>query len=147
MKSLARTLLESSYNFMTTLQIHTDAENSIISCQRFSEKNILYLLPDQLRHIFDDLYQARIIGRDKLGSSTVGETAEILWATIHSHEVMADFYKHDIKRHPFITPIFSRFLITANILEPLQEIYQMKREIKMLSTNSDCHNGRLDNIK
>ena len=41
-------------------------------------ENILSLLYDQLKQIFDDLYWARILGRDNLGSSTVDETAAIL---------------------------------------------------------------------
>ena len=90
--------------------------------QVFSEKNILSLLSDQLRYIFDNLYRDHIMGRDKLGSSTVDESATMLWAMLHMHEVMAEFYKHDIKRHPSITSIFVRFLITARILEPLQDI-------------------------
>ena len=40
MQSVARKLLESSYNFMMTLLIYTDAEISILPCQGFSEKNI-----------------------------------------------------------------------------------------------------------
>ena len=38
MQILARMLLESSYNFMTTVLINTDADISIVSCQGFSEK-------------------------------------------------------------------------------------------------------------
>ena len=60
---------------------------------------------------------------------------------------MEDFYKHEIKRHPFITSIFVRFLVTAKIYEPLQEIYHMKRDIKVLITKSDHYHGRLTNLK
>ena len=109
-----------------------DADIRILSCQVFLEKNILSLLSDHLRQSFDDLYRDRILGRDTLGSSTVDETPTIMWDTIKSHEVMVDFSKHKIKRHPPITSIFARFLITAKIYEPLQEIYQMKRDIKFL---------------
>ena len=146
-QSLAHTLLGSSYNFMMKLLVHTDAEISIMSCQGLSDKSTLSLLSDQLMHIFDDFYRARIMGRGKLGSSTVDETATILRAVLQSHEVMVEFSKHNIKCHPSITSIFFRFLITANILEPLQEIYQMKRDIKALITKLDCHHGRLDNIE
>ena len=73
-----------------------------------------------MRHILYDLYQARIMGRDKLGYSIVDETANILWATLQSHEVMAEFTKHNIKRHPSIKFIYVRFLITAKIYGPLQ---------------------------
>ena len=128
---------------MMTLLIHTDAEIIILLCQGLSEKTILSLLSDQLRHIFGDLYWARILGRDKLGSSTVDKTAKILWATLQIHEVMAKFSKHEIKRHLSITSIFVRFLITANISDPLQDNSQMKRYIKVLSTKSDRHHGRL----
>ena len=94
---------------MVTLLIHTDAEIRIILCQGFSEKNILSLLSDQLRQIFDDFYRDRIMGRKKLGSSTVDENAAILWSMLHSHEVMAEFSKHEVKCHPSITSIFSAF--------------------------------------
>ena len=87
-------LLESAYNFMVPLRIHMDADSSIISCQGFSEKKILYLLSDHLRQIFDDLYWARILGRDNLGSSIVDNTATILWVMLQSNEVMAEFYKN-----------------------------------------------------
>ena len=53
---------------------------------------------------------------------------------------MTEFSKHRIKTDPSITSIFFRFLITAKISEPLQEIYQMKRDINVLSTKSDRHN-------
>ena len=134
MQSLPHTLLESYYDFTMTLIIHTDAEISIMLCQGFSEENILSLLSNHMRHIFDDLYRDHILGRDKLGSSTVDKTSAILWDTLQSHELMSEFSKHDIKRHPSITFIFVCFIITANILEPLQEIYYMKRDIKVLST-------------
>ena len=100
-----------------------------------------------MRHIFDDLYQACIMGRGDLGSSTLYETATILWETLQIHEVMVEFSKPDIKRLPSITSIFVRFLITAKILEPIKEISQMKRYIKVLSTKSDHYPGRLANLK
>ena len=105
-QSLAPTLLDSFYNFMMTLLIHTDAEISILPCQGFSEKNILSLLSDQPGNIFDELYQACILGREKLVSSTVDNTTTILWAVTQSHEVMEKFSKHKIKRHPSITSKF-----------------------------------------
>ena len=110
-------------------------------------KNLISLLSDQMRQIFDDMYWARILGRDMLGSSTMDETAAILWAVLNSHEVMSEFYKYKIKRHLSIKSIFVRFLITTNISEPLQEIIQMKRDIKLLSTKSDYHQVRLNNLK
>ena len=60
---------------------------------------------------------------------------------------MADFSKHKIKQHPSITSIFVRFLITAKISEPLQDISQMKIDIKVLINKLDRHHGRLTNIK
>ena len=110
-------------------------------------KNLISLLSDHMRQIFDDMYWARILGRDMLGSSTMDETAAILWAVLNSHEVMSEFYKYKIKRHLSIKSIFVRFLITTNISEPLQEIIQMKRDIKLLSTKSDYHQVRLNNLK
>ena len=129
-----------------TLLIHTDIEISILLCQGLSEKNILSLLSNQLRHIFDDLYRSRILGREKLGSSSVDEISTILWDTLHIHEVMAEFSKHYIKHHPYITSICVGLLITAKIYEPLQEIYQMNRDIKVLSTKSDRHHGSLNKL-
>ena len=78
-QSLAHTLLESYYDFMMKFSIHMDEEISILSCQGFSEKNNLSLLSNHLRQIFDDLYQARIMERDKLGSFNLDETAVVLW--------------------------------------------------------------------
>ena len=132
---------------MMMFLIHIDAEISILSCQWFLEKNILSLLSDQLMQNFDDLYWARILGREKFVSSTVDDTATILWATIQSHELMVELSKHDIKLYPSITSIFVRILITAKILEPLQEIYQMKRDIKVLTTKSDRHHDRMANLE
>ena len=83
---------------------------------------------------------------DKLGSSTIYDTAAMLWVTLHSCEVMEDFYKHDIKRHPSITSVSIHFLSTANIYEPLQKIYHMKRDINVLSTKSEHNYGRLTKI-
>ena len=60
---------------------------------------------------------------------------------------MAEFSKHVIKCHPSITPISVHFLITAKILEPLQEISQMKKYIKVLSTKSDRHHDRLAKLE
>ena len=76
-------------------------------------------------------------------SSNVETTTAILWNTIQIHEVMAGLYKHKIKRHPSITSIFVCFLIKCNISEPLQEIFQIKRDITGLNNKSDCHNGRM----
>ena len=86
-------------------------------------------------------------GRYKLVSSTVEKIFIILWATLQSHYVMADFYKHEIKYQPSITSIFVRFLVTANISEPLQNIFQMNTDIKVLITKLYCHHGRLTNIE
>ena len=77
----------------------------------------------------------------------MNETPSILWAMLQSHEVMEEFSKHKIKQHPSITSIFFRFLITTNIYEPLQDIYQMKRDIKVLRTKSNLYHGRLTNIE
>ena len=82
-----------------------------------------------------------------MGYSTVDETTAILWDTLHSREIISELYKHNIKRHPSITSTFVRFLITANISDPLQEIYQIKRDIKVLSTNSELHCGSLTKLK
>ena len=60
---------------------------------------------------------------------------------------MVEFLKHYIKHHPQTTPILKRLLITANISEPTQEIVQMKKDIKVLSTKYDLHHDRLSNIK
>ena len=68
MQIIARTLLDSSYDFITTPLVHTDADVIILPCQGFSDKKILSLLSDRLRQIFDYLYRARILGRDKLVS-------------------------------------------------------------------------------
>ena len=60
---------------------------------------------------------------------------------------MAELSKKYIKCHPSIISIFVRILITANISDPLQEIYQIKRDIKVLSTNSELHCGSLTKLK
>ena len=75
------------------------------------------------------------------------KTASIMWYALQIHEVIMDLSKHKIKRHPSITSIFVRFPVIAKILEPLQDIYQMKRDIKMLSTKSDRHHGRMAKLK
>ena len=85
--------------------------------------------------------------REKLGSSTVDKTSVIMWAALQRQEVMAQFSKHEIKCHPSITPIFFRFLFTANIYEPLQDISHMKIDINVLIPKSYFHHGRLTNIK
>ena len=113
MEIIARTLLDSSYDFMVALIMNADADSSILLCQRFSEKNILSLLADQMRHMFYDLYQDRILGRNKLGSSTVENTAVIMWDTLHSHEVMADFSKHKIN-----TTLTSNLYLSASSSRP-----------------------------
>ena len=97
--SFSRALLDSSYGFMTMLIVHTYTEISILLCQVFSEKNILSLLSNQLRDIFDDLYWGLILGRGKMGYFNVDETAAMLWGTLQSHEVVTDFSKHKIKCH------------------------------------------------
>ena len=132
---------------MMTLLIHTDSDIGILLRQCFSDKNILSLLSDQLRHIFYDLYLAQILGQGRLDSSNLDETAAVVWVVLQSNEVMAEFSMHDIKRHPSITSIFVSFLVTAKISESLQEIYQMKKNIKVLSTGSYRHDGRLAKIK
>ena len=81
-----------------------------------------------------------------MGSSTVDDTSAILWDALQSNEVTKEFSKYDIKFHPSITSIFFHFIITANISEPLQEIYQMNIDIKVLRTKSNCHHVRLDTI-
>ena len=92
----------------------------------FLRENILSLLSDHLRQDFDDFYWDYILGRDKLSAYNVEDTAVIILSTLHSHEVMVELYKNEINSHPSITSIFVCLLITANIYEPLQDIYQMK---------------------
>ena len=60
---------------------------------------------------------------------------------------MAEFSKNEIKRYPYVTYMFVQFLTTDKISEPLQDIYQVKRDIKVMSTKSDRHHGRLANIE
>ena len=90
---------------------------------RVIREKILSILSNQMRQIFDDLCWAHIMGSEKLVYSTVENTATIMWGALQSHEEMAELSKHNIKRHPSITSIFVCFLITANISEPLQNIY------------------------
>ena len=130
-----------------TILMHTDADIIILVCQGFSEKNILSLQYDHLRQIFDDLYQDRILGRENLGYSTMDKTTKIMWAMLQNHEAMEEFTKYNIKFYPSITSIFVYFLITANISEPLQDILEMKRDIKALSTKSDRHSNRLNKLE
>ena len=87
------------------------------------------------------------MGRDKLGYSTVEETATMFWAILQSNEVMVEFSKHNIKRHPSTMPIFVRFLIRSKIPEPLQDIYQINRDFKVLSIKSELHHGRMAKIE
>ena len=75
------------------------------------------------------------------------ETFAILWAEIQSHEVMLELSKQKIKQHTYITSIFVCFIITANLSEPLQEIYQMNRYIKVLRTKSDHYHGILTKLE
>ena len=56
------------------LQLHDDSYNS------YGENNIISLLSDQLRHMFDDLYQAWIMEKENLGSSTVDDIIVIMWS-------------------------------------------------------------------
>ena len=107
---------------MTVLLIHTDAEIGVMLCQGFSEKNTFFILSNQLRQIFDDLYRSHILGRDKMGSSTLYNTPAVMWATLQSHEIISEFLKHKIKHQLSITSIFVHFIVTAKILVPLQEI-------------------------
>ena len=67
MFNLACTLVEASYDFMMTLLIHTNSDTSDLYWQLILENNILFLLLDHLIKIFDNLYQAWVIGQDKLG--------------------------------------------------------------------------------
>ena len=110
-------------------------------------EKILSFLSNHPRQIFDYLYWDHILGRYKLVSSTVDKTDPILWATLQSHEVMVEFSRNDIKRHPYIMSVCSRFLVTVNILEPLQVFSKMNRDIKVLRTKSDHNHARLANIK
>ena len=71
----------------------------------------------------------------------------MMWATLHIHEVMAEFSKHEIKLHPYITYIFVRFLIMTNISEPPKEIAQMNRDIKVFRTKSARHDVRMTKLK
>ena len=82
-----------------------------------------------------------------MGSSTVEKNTVTLWDTLQSHDVILELSKQSIKRHTSIMSIFVRFLVIAKILEPLQDIYQMKRDIKALSTKSDRNHGRLAKLK
>ena len=50
-KIIARTLLESSYDFTMTLITNTDAEISILLCQGFLDKNIFSLLSNYPRQV------------------------------------------------------------------------------------------------
>ena len=71
----------------------------------------------------------------------------MMWTMLQSHKAMAEFSKHEIKYHLSITSIFSHFFVTANISDPLQDIAQMKRDIKGLSAKSDRHHSRLNKLK
>ena len=82
-----------------------------------------------------------------MGSSTLDKTASIQWDTLQSHDVIVELSKQKIKRHTSRTSIFVQFLVITKILEPLQDIYQMKKDIKVLSTKSDRHHGRLAKLK
>ena len=62
MQILERTLLETYYDFMMTLLIYMDFEIRILSCQELLEKKNALFLSNQLSHIFDDLYQAPVLG-------------------------------------------------------------------------------------
>ena len=95
---------------------------SELFCGRVIRENIISLLSKQLRYIFDDLYWDRILGMDKLGSSTVDDTTGIMRYALQIHEVMAQLSKYGIKLHPSITCTFSYFLITSKISEPLQDV-------------------------
>ena len=81
-------------------------QKSEFFCVKVSQRKNLPFLSEHLRQIFDDLYQYRIMGWSNLGSSAVDDTAVMLWATLHSHDVMEDLSKREIKFHPSITYIF-----------------------------------------
>ena len=59
---------------------------------------------------------------------------------------MAKLSKNNIKRQPDIPYLFLRILVIDDIYDLLQEIVQMRKNIKGLSTTSDNHRGRLTNI-
>ena len=75
------------------------------------------------------------------------ESAWLAKPRAKSHEVMAEFSKHEIKRHPSITSIFVRFFVTAKISETLQDISQMKRDINVFIAKPYRRHGRLVKLK
>ena len=100
-----------------------------------------------MSQIINDLHRYQVLRWEQLGSSTRYKIATMMRATLQCHEVMADVFKHYIKRHPSITSIFVYFFVTSKISEPLQETTQMKKYIKDLRKKSDSHYGRLAKLK
>ena len=105
------------------------------------------MLSDHIRKMFDNLYHAWVFGRYIIGSLVMEESAMMLWVTLQSNKVKAEFAKHEIKHHPSITSIIIIFLIIAKIYETLQENIQIKKDIKMLIIKSERYYGRMAKTK
>ena len=64
MQNLDCDFMKSLFKFMTNLIICVISDIRIPRYHIFPDKNILTLLLDHLRQIFDDVYQCQAIGRE-----------------------------------------------------------------------------------
>lgn len=97
-------MLDTSYDVMMMLLRHTDAKIHTLRSQEFDQKEIMGLLSDQMRQIFDDMYAARVIARGRTTKDDPVQTvAGYIWAILQAHVVMAEYASHDIRRHPSIS--------------------------------------------
>ena len=109
------------------------------------EKN-LSLLSEQLVKTFDDMYWDWIMGQDTFGFSTVDKTAAILRSAQESWgsgEVIQTRDQTPPFHHIHIFPITYH----GQYFEPLQEIYQIKIDIKVLRTKSYRHHDNMTKLK
>ena len=96
--------------------------------------------------MFDDMYWDWIMGQDTFGFSTVDKTAAILrsaqesWGSgevIQTQDQTPPF--HDIHIFPIT--------YHGQYFEPLQEIYQIKIDIKVLRAKSYRHHDNMTKLK
>ena len=131
-RSLAMSMLSMSVGCCRELINYFDETmNELTTKSKFTKKKAFSLVTQVVRRFFIDLYKVRAQIYSSLSTSdSAGQCAWILYGTLRTHDVMAEYSKARFKNHPSVSSEYIRFLSTNSGFESLKTLEEKVEQMK-----------------
>ena len=151
-RALAGECLQRSIQFVHELSAYTTRFHSeLIASGSFSKDQCWALVSRCVKRCFQDMADVRVTARDvKHKDDHAATTAEYIWATLRTHQIMDDYLKHNFEDHPAFASVITRFVTNNSFKSDLRNmetrIEKTEKEFKTLKSQVDKLLSKVDRL-